>query len=392
MGVESIDVLIHNAEDRSIWEKVKNKVRISDSEGLHLYEKTELGLLSAMANWIREEKHQDKTYFNKNIHIEPTNVCIYTCKFCSYSRLIRHRSEGWEYTKEDMLNILAEKAPKGITEVHIVGGVLPQYDLDFYVDLFQSIKTLYPSLHIKSLTPVELFYIFKKAKVSLETGLSRLKEAGLDSLPGGGAEIFDDSIRQIICADKCGTEDWLEIHKIWHQLGGRSNATILYGHIESYGHRLDHMKRLRTLQDQTGGFQTFIPLKFRNKDNEMSYIRESTVVEDMKNYAVSRIYLDNFDHLKSYWPMLSREMAQLSLSYGVDDLDGTIDDTTKIYSMAGAEEQHPAMTTEDLVVLIQRAGRLPIERDTFYNILKEFKEPMVTHAIRSYFSLPVLQN
>ncbi|MDZ4710627.1 MAG: CofH family radical SAM protein [Saprospiraceae bacterium] len=392
MGVDTIDDLITNSTDRQIWGKVKAEIRITDGEGLYLFEKVDLGLLAAMANWIREKKHGQQTYFNKNIHIEPTNVCIYTCKFCSYSRLIKHRSEGWEYTKEDMLKILAEKVPQEITEVHIVGGVLPQYDLAFYVDLFRSIKKLYPLLHIKSLTPVELYYICKKAKVTVAQGLAILKEAGLDSLPGGGAEIFDDTIRQIICADKCGTEDWLEIHKQWHLLGGRSNATMLYGHIESYAHRIDHMQRLRDLQDQTGGFQTFIPLKFRNKDNEMSHIPEATVVEDMKNYAVSRIYLDNVEHLKSYWPMLGREMAQLSLSYGVDDLDGTIDDTTKIYAMAGAEEQQPAMSTEDLVLLIQRAGRMAVERDTMYNVLKEFKEPILNNSIRSYFSLPVIQN
>lgn len=392
MGVNTIDELITNPIDLGIWEKVKAKSRISDEEGLHLFEKTELGLLAAMANWIREQKHGNHTYFNKNIHIEPTNVCIYTCKFCSYSRLIKHRSEGWEFTKDDMLKILAEKTRQEITEVHIVGGVLPQYDLEFYIDLFQTIKNLYPDLHIKSLTPVELYYIFKKAKIGTAQGLARLKEAGLDSLPGGGAEIFDHSIRQIICADKCGTEDWLEIHKQWHLLGGRSNATILYGHIENYTHRIDHMHRLRTLQDQTEGFQTYIPLKFRNKDNEMSNVPETSVIEDMKNYAVSRIYLDNIEHLKSYWPMLGREMAQLSLSYGVDDLDGTIDDTTKIYAMAGAEEQQPSMSTDDLVLLIQRAGRSAVERDTLYNVLKEFKEPIQNNTIRSYFSLPVVQN
>lgn len=392
MGTDTIDDLITDPAVRDIWEKVKNKSRLTDEDGLRLFEHTDLGVLAAIANWIREQKHQHKTYFNKNIHIEPTNVCIYTCKFCSYSRLIKHRSDGWEYTKEDMLRILAEKAPQGITEVHIVGGVLPQYDLTFYIDLFQSIKALYPTLHIKSLTPVELYYIFKKAKVGSREGLTMLQQAGLDSLPGGGAEIFDDSVRQIICADKCGTKDWLDIHRNWHLLGGRSNATILYGHMETYAHRIDHMKRLRDLQDETGGFQTFIPLKFRNQDNEMAHIPETTVVEDMKNYAVSRIYLDNFDHLKSYWPMLGREMAQLALSFGVDDLDGTIDDTTRIYSMAGSEEQHPSMTTEDLVMLIQRAGRMPVERDTMYNILREYKEPVVSNVIRSYFSLPVLQN
>jgi aminodeoxyfutalosine synthase len=222
--------------------------------------------------------------------------------------------------------------------------------------------------------------------------LTLLKNAGLDSLPGGGAEIFDEDVRKIICADKCGSEDWLHIHKEWHVLGGRSNATILYGHIETYAHRIDHMKRLRSLQDETGGFQTFIPLKFRNKDNEMSYLEELTSLEDMKNYAVSRLYLDNFEHIKSYWPMLGREMAQLSLAYGVDDIDGTIDDSTKIYSMAGSEEKNPSMSTEELVELIQKVGKTPVERDTLYHVIHEYTEPLKTSRIKSYFSLPVINN
>ena len=392
MSTGSIDLLIKNQSEQDIWSKVRNGGRLTEQDGMYLYAEADLGFITAMADWRRIQLHGNRTFFNKNIHIEPTNVCIYTCKFCSYSRLIKERGEGWEYTKDDMLRILAEQGDKDITEVHIVGGVLPQYDLKFYIDLFQSIKLLYPHLHIKSLTPVELYYIFKKAKVSYKEGLSRLKEAGLDSLPGGGAEIFDDEVRKIICADKCGTDDWLEIHRQWHLLGGRSNATMLYGHIEKYHHRIDHMKRLRDLQDETKGFQTFIPLKFRNKDNEMSHLEEVTALEDMKNYAVSRLYLDNFDHIKSYWPMLGRDMAQLSLSYGVDDIDGTIDDSTKIYSMAGAEEQNPAMTTEELVELIQKAGRIPVERDTLYNVLHEHLEPLKSSRIKAYFSLPVINN
>lgn len=386
-----IDNLVSSKSVR-IWEKVKNNTRISDEDALYLYEQAELSDVAMMANFLREQKNGNKTFFNRNIHIEPTNVCMYTCKFCSYSRLIKQRSEGWEYNKDQMIGILDSHISKNITEVHIVGGVLPQYDLNFYVDLFSTIKSRYPSIHIKSLTPVELHYIIKKSKLSVEQGLMTLKKSGLDSLPGGGAEIFDESIRNEICADKCGTDDWLHIHKVWHKLGGRSNATILYGHIENYTHRVDHMKRLRDLQDETGGFQTFIPLKFRNKENEMSHLPEVIALEDMRNYAVSRIYLDNFDHIKSYWPMLGREMAQLSLSFGVDDIDGTIDDTTKIYSMAGAEEQNPAMTTEELVELIQKAGRQAIERDTLYNELTTWQEPVSTSKVKSYFSLPVIQN
>jgi aminodeoxyfutalosine synthase len=219
---------------------------------------------------------------------------------------------------------------------------------------------------------VELDYMFRKAKVSVEEGLKILKEAGLDSIPGGGAEIFNEKVREKICADKVNGEGWLFIHEMAHKLGMHSNATMLYGHIESYADRIDHMSRLRALQDRTGGFNTFIPLKFRNGDNDMSHIPEVSVIEDFKTYAVARLYLDNFAHLKAYWPMLGRKNAQLSLAFGVDDIDGTIDDTTKIYSMAGSEEQNPAMTTEEIVTLIKQVNRKPVERDTLYNVVAEY--------------------
>lgn len=375
-----------------IRDKVLSGQRITDEEALVLFEKAQLPLLSLLADTVRDRLHGNKTYFNRNFHIEPTNVCIYTCKFCSYSRLIKHRGEGWEYTMDEMLDIVKKYDGQPVTEVHIVGGVLPQYDLDFYCELFRKIKQHRPDLHIKALTPVEYHYIFKKAKVSYEEGLRRIAEAGADSIPGGGAEIFHPEIREQIAADKCNAEQWLEIHEIWHKMGKKSNATMLYGHIEKYWHRVDHLRRLRELQDKTGGFQTFIPLKFRNKDNEMSYLDESTTVEDMKMYAVSRIYLDNFPHLKAYWPMLGRQMAQVSLNFGVDDLDGTIDDTTKIYSMAGAEEQSPTISIHDLVSLIKNAGRQPIERDTLYHELKDWSDHNFEEdaEFKGYVPLPIV--
>ena len=379
-------------EVQVVKEKVIDGTRITDEDAMILFEKAPLSFLSTLADLVRTRKNGNKTFFNRNFHIEPTNVCIYTCKFCSYSRLIKHRGEGWEYTMEDMLNIVKKYDGQPVTEVHIVGGVLPQYDLDFYCELFSQIKAHRPELHIKALTPVEYHYIFKKAKVSYEEGMKRIKESGVNSLPGGGAEIFHPAIREQIAADKCTGDEWLRIHEIWHQLGMRSNATMLYGHIEKYEHRVDHMRRLRELQDKTGGFQTFIPLKFRNKDNEMSHLQESTVIEDLKNYAVSRIYLDNFDHIKAYWPMLGRHMAQVSMSFGVDDLDGTIDDTTKIYSMAGSEEQHPNMSTYDLVTLIKNAGRTPVERDTLYHELKDWSDASFEedNEYKGYIPLPIL--
>lgn len=362
-----------DSELKTIAQKVINGERINFDEGVILYKKGELGYLGTLANYIREKKHGDFTFFNRNFHIEPTNLCVYDCKFCSYSRLIKQKEEGWEYSMDEMLDIVKKYDGQAVTEVHLVGGVLPQYDIEFYSQLFRNIRSHRPDLHIKALTPVEYHYIFKKAKIDYTTGMRLMKEAGLDSIPGGGAEIFDPEIRVQIAKDKCTGEQWLQIHEEWHKLGQRSNATMLYGHIEEFRHRVDHLEQLRQLQDKTGGFQTFIPLKFRNQDNQMSHVPEVSVIEDLRNYAISRIYLDNFDHIKAYWAMISRETAQLSLNFGVDDIDGTLDDTTKIYSMAGAEEQNPAMSTRELVELIKNVGRHPIERDTLYNVVTDYK-------------------
>jgi len=379
------------ADLKRIAEKVLHGERVTFEEGVLLFEKGELGYLGVLANYIREKRHGNKTYFNRNFHIEPTNLCVYDCKFCSYSRLIKQRSEGWEYTMDEMLDIVKKYDNEPVTEVHIVGGVLPQYDVAFYSELFTRIKQHRPELHVKALTPVEYHYIFKKAKINYATGMRLMKEAGLESIPGGGAEIFHPEIRELISKDKCNADQWLAIHEEWHKLGMRSNATMLYGHIEKFHHRIDHMDRLRTLQDKTGGFQTFIPLKFRNKDNQMSDVPESTVVEDLRNYAIARIYLDNFDHIKAYWAMISRTTAQLSLNFGVDDIDGTLDDTTKIYSMAGSEEQHPGMSTKQLVELIKHVGRHPIERDTLYNVITDYNEYEFPEEVKpQFYKLPVI--
>lgn len=362
-----------SAKHLEIAKKVLNNERISINDAIYLYEHADLSFLGILANHIREAKHGDYTYFNRNFHIEPTNICVFTCKFCSYSRLLKQADEGWVLSKEQMLDIIKSYKDQPVTEVHIVGGVHPKLTLEFFCDLFKSIKEISPNLHIKAFTAVEYEYMFRKAKVSVEEGLKIMMEAGLDSIPGGGAEIFDEVLREEICGDKATSAQWLEIHETAHRLGLKSNCTMLYGHIENYAHRVDHMNRLRELQDRTGGFNTFIPLKFRNQDNEMSHVAESSVIEDLKNYAVARIFLDNIDHIKAYWPMIGRSTAQLSLSFGVDDIDGTIDDTTKIYSMAGAEEQSPKLSTQQLVELIAQVDRHPIERDTLYGIIKDYK-------------------
>jgi aminodeoxyfutalosine synthase len=376
MDAKAMEVMLEGSPLGVGLKEVAGKVlkgqRISPEEGLMMFETAPLSMLGALANFIRESKHGHKTYFNRNFHIEPTNVCVFSCKFCAYSRLYANREEGWELSMDDMLEKVKEYDNKPITEVHIVGGVHPKMDIHFFAELLRKIKAHRPSLHIKGFTAVELDYMFRKAKMTRAEGMQYLHEAGLDSLPGGGAEIFDPAIREQICADKVDADGWLDIHATAHALGMHSNATMLYGHIESYAHRIDHMERLRSMQDRTGGFNTFIPLKFRNHDNEMSHVPETTLLEDLKMYAMARIYMDNFPHIKAYWPMLGRQQAQLTLSFGVNDMDGTIDDSTKIYSMAGSEEQNPSMTTRQLVDLIKQAGRQPVERDTLYNEVRDY--------------------
>ena len=373
----SVDILIESTKDtvlKTIAEKVNQQKRITDEEGIYLFEHAGLPFVGTLANFIRERLHGDKTYFNRNFHIEPTNVCVFSCKFCAYSRLYAKREEGWELSIDEMLNIVKSYDNKPVTEVHIVGGVHPKMDLNYFVELITKIKSHRPELHVKAFTAVELDYMFRKANMTIEEGMKYLHNAGLNSLPGGGAEIFHPEIRKQICADKVDATGWLKIHETAHNLGIQTNATILYGHIESAAHRIDHLSKLRNLQDKTGGFNTFIPLKFRNGDNDMSYVPELPLTEDMRFFAISRIFLDNFPHLKAYWPMLGRANAQLSLSFGVNDIDGTIDDTTKIYSMAGSEEQTPSMNTEELVNLIKQARRQPVERDTLYHEIMDYSD------------------
>lgn len=373
----SIENLLQHAHQSEASKQIARKCiageRITPEEGLVLYQEADLGFVGALANHIRQKKHGDYTFFNRNFHIEPTNICVYDCKFCSYSRLLKQKDGAWQLSTEEMLQLVRNYDGQPVTEVHIVGGVHPKMDLFFFGDLLHKVKEIRPELHIKAFTAVELYYMFRKAKKTVEEGLSYLKEQGLDSLPGGGAEIFDETVRAEIAEDKCSSKEWLEIHETAHRLGIPSNATMLYGHVESYAHRIDHMERLRQLQDRTSGFNTFIPLKFRNKDNQMSHIAETSIIEDLKNYAVSRIYLDNFAHIKAYWPMIGRTTTQLALSFGVDDVDGTIDDSTKIYTMAGSEEQQPQLSTQQLVELIRTVGRHPIERDTLYGIVKDYQ-------------------
>ncbi|NVO18791.1 MAG: CofH family radical SAM protein [Bacteroidetes bacterium] len=351
---------------KSIACKIFEGKRISSEEGILLYYEGSLSLLALLADHVRRSINGKLTYYNRNVHIEPTNICVYNCRFCSYSN---HQSpESWELTIDEMVDKV-ESLGNEITEVHIVGAVHPGRDIHYYAGLIQRVREARPGIHIKAFTAIEIEYMVKKAGLSLEEGLMILKEAGLDSIPGGGAEIFDEKIREVICGQKSTSEAWLEVHEVAHNLGIPSNATILYGHIEKYEHRIEHLNRLRELQDKTHGFNAFIPLKFRNKNNELSWIEEVSLIEDMRNYAMSRIFLDNIPHIKAYWPMIGKQMAALSLSFGVDDLDGTINDSTKIYSLAGADDQNPALTSDAIRELITGAGLIPVERDSVYNIL-----------------------
>lgn len=356
-------------ELRKIASKILNLQRLSPEEGLTLYEKGEVGFLGMLANYIREEKNGTLVYYNQNLHIEPTNICLYKCKFCSYSSKNEH--DAWELSEQQIIDKITENIHNKITEIHIVGGVHPDRDLYYYGNIIKKIKELFPGIHIKAFTAVEIDYMTNKAGLSLIDGLKALKSFGLDSIPGGGAEIFNKSVRAKICGAKSSSETWLKVHESSHQIGIPSNATMLYGHIEQYEHRIEHLNTLRELQDRTLGFNAFIPLKYRNKKNELQGIEEVTVIEDLKNYAVCRIFLDNIPHLKAYWPMIGKDTAQISLSFGVDDLDGTINDSTKIYSRAGAEDMNPSMQEKEMIDFIKNAGRTPAERDSLYNIIRK---------------------
>lgn len=356
---------------QEISSRITDGARISEEDGLLLYRKAGLSLLSLLSGIVRRRHNKNFAFFNRNFHIEPTNKCIHNCRFCSY-----HKPDGdpesWEYTHDEMLGIAGKFDDKEVTEVHIVGGVHPSHDIHYYGELVQKIRKYRPGLHIKAFSAIELDYMVTRSGMTVREGLSELKRYGLGSVPGGGAEIFDEEIRKKICPEKATAERWLEIHETAHSLGIPSNATMLYGHIENYAHRIGHMSRLRELQDRTGGFNAFIPLKYKKANNSMSHLGEVSMVEDLRNYAVSRIFLDNIPHIKAYWPMIGRKVAQMSLMFGTDDLDGTIEDTTRIYSMAGSGEKNPEMSTDEICRLIREAGYVPVERDSVYNFIHTF--------------------
>ncbi len=352
----------------NIVAKCSARERISIEEAISLYREAPLWLLSQLAVERKMAVSGDSVFYNRNFHIEPTNICLFRCRFCSYRRDVGSE-DSWDYSIDEMRKQAEKYIGSGVTEVHIVGGVHPKHTLDFFVELIGVVHEILPDATIKAFTAIELGYMIRKAGLTFEEGLSRLKAAGMGAIPGGGAEIFDWEVREKICPEKGRAEEWLEIHEVAHRLGISTNCTMLYGHIENVEARFDHLQRLREQQDKSGGFNAFIPLKYRNRHNEMSHIGEVAVVEDMRMVALSRLFLDNIPHIKAYWVMYGKPTTELALAFGADDVDGTIDDSTKIYSMAGAEDAKPKMTIEEIEGMATRAGFRAVERDTHYNVI-----------------------
>ena len=361
-------ILSVGSEVASISEKVAACRRISSEEAAVLWNDAPLPLLGKLAFDIKCGTSGDSVFYNRNFHIEPSNICLHKCRFCSYRR-DQGDPGSWDYTFEEIEEMAAKQAGRGITEVHVVGSVHPDYDLDHYVKIIETIKKALPDVSIKAFSAIEINHMAAGASMTVAECLRRLQQAGLEALPGGGAEIFDEEVRRAICPDKGSAAEWLATHRAAHDLGIPTNATMLYGHIETVRHRIDHMARLRDLQDATNGFNAFIPLKYRKQGNQMSAAGEVGITEDMRTLAMSRIFLDNFPHIKAYWPMLGKTATEMALAYGADDIDGTINDTTKIYSMAGAEE-HPVMGIGEIEAMACNAGLKAVERDTFYNPLR----------------------
>ena len=348
---------------REIEDKVKAGQRLSFDDGLALEASPDLFFVGALANLVRERYNGDFGYYNVNTHINPTNVCVYTCDFCAF-RADLGSDRAYTMDRTQILERAGQAHDRGATELHIVGGLHNKLPFDYYVDVVRWIHDAYPEIHIKAYTAVEIEFFAKIAKASIREVIQTLVDAGLGSLPGGGAEIFHPEVREQICGAKASTETWLEVHRTAHQLGLHSNATMLYGHIDKAKHRIDHLVRLRELQDETGGFQTFIPLAFHPDNSRMDEIPKPSGVMDLKTMAISRLMLDNFPHIKAYWVMLGIKTAQVALSFGADDLDGTVVHE-KIYHEAGAETPQE-VTVDEIRRLITEAGRIPVERDTLY--------------------------
>lgn len=362
----SLESTAIDSEIQTIVSKVRDNNPLSATEGLMLYDRAPLFLLSELATERKKISSGNNVFYNKNFHIEPTNICYYNCKFCSYRKGAAD-AQAWNMSVDEIAQYVLDHKKEGITEVHLVGGVHPNHTLEHYCNIIKTVAELMPEAKIKAFSAIEHIYAIEKEGISYTDGLKQLIKAGLSTITGGGAEIFDQDIRSLICPDKPSSEKWLAFHEAAHRLSIQTNATMLYGHIEKPINRINHMIRLRTLQESTAGFNAFIPLKFRSKNNSMSHLGECSIIDDLKTLALSRIMLNNVPHIKAYWPMYGKQTTQMALLFGADDIDGTVDYTTKIYSMAGATEN--SMTEEELKILISDAGYTPAERDTFYNAI-----------------------
>ena len=344
---------------------VRQGERITAEDALTLWHEAPLWLLGELATERKESVSGKEVYYNRNVHLEPTNICLFNCEFCSFRRR-ESDADAWYMSLDEIEARAKELRGTDITEVHIVGGVHPKHDLATYCAMIRRVKGVLPHVAVKAYTAVEIFYMIRNEGISIVEGLRRLKEAGMECIPGGGAEIFDEELRKKICPEKCSADEWLAVHRAAHNMGISTNCTMLYGHIESLEQRIDHLERLRQLQDEAPGFDAFIPLKYHSRGNRLSEVGECSVEEDLRMIAISRIFLDNIPHIKAYWVSYGKATTEMALAFGADDIDGTIGDTTKIYSMAGGIER-PTMSVEELEAMVKSVGYTPIERDSHYN-------------------------
>jgi aminodeoxyfutalosine synthase len=366
VAVPAVDPARFPAELAGIAEKVRDGGRLDEADALTCFTTRHLLHLGRLANAVRRRRHGDVTYYNVNRHINPTNVCVYTynCKFCSFAAL-QGEAHAWEMTHDEVYRRAAEQGGDAVTEFHIVGGLHPDLSMDWYLEMLRGLKARFPNAHLKAFTAIEIGWFAKREKMSIEQVLVTLREAGLGSLPGGGAEIFHPEVREVICDGKLDAEEWLEVHRVAHRLGIASNCTMLYGHVERVEHKVDHLMRLRALEDESPGFNAFIPLAYHPENNYLGLEYHTTGSDDLRHIATARLVLDNIPHVKAYWVMVTPKLAQVALAFGADDLDGTVVEET-IYHMAGAETAQQ-LTRAELERVVREAGFTPVERDTLYN-------------------------
>jgi aminodeoxyfutalosine synthase len=350
---------------RDIVERIASGQRLTDADALRLFETADLHTLASLADGVRAAKHGNQVFYNRNRHIDYSNICTSNCSFCAFSRLPGKTEGAWDWTHEEIVQKAMDTcALGGVTEIHIVGGLHPSHPMEWYEEMLRLVKKAIPFVHIKAFTAVEIHAFSQRFSMAHEDVLKSLIAAGLDSMPGGGAEIFHPDVRKRTCPNKADADQWLSVHRTAHKLGLKTNATMLYGHVETYTHRVDHLRRLRELQDETDGFQAFVPLVFHPDHTALDSCAKPSGVEDLRTFAISRLYLDNIPHLKAYWVTLGVKLAQVALSFGVDDLDGTVMEET-IHHMAGSNTPQ-TLGVDDLRRLILEVGRIPVERDSLY--------------------------